>query len=63
MRVQATSKTFSICRVGLSGLERERERERDAYEADAVDFHGLFRELACDLDKIFGNLNRESEGH
>ena len=46
MRVQATSKIFSICGEGVSGLRWEAgERgldKIDAYEADAVDFHGLF---------------------
>ena len=37
--------------------------ERDAYEADTVDFHRLFRELAGDLYEIFGDLNGKSERH
>ena len=46
-------------------MERESElgMGRDAYEADAVDFHRLFGELACDLYEIFSNLNGEPECH
>ena len=35
----------------------------DAYETNAVELHGLFRELARDLYKIFGNLDGKSERH
>ena len=69
MRVQATSKTFSICEVGVSGFyigvgeERPFWREGGTDEADAMDFHGLFRELACHFNEVFGNLDWESERH
>ena len=69
MRVQATSKTFSICEVGVSGFcigvgeERPFGTEGDTHEADAMDFHGLFRELARHFHKVFSNLDGESERH
>lgn len=67
IRVQATSKTFSICEVVLADWTMEWESgsgtERAAYEADAVDFHRLFRKLACDLYEIFSDFNGKSERH
>ena len=69
MRVQATSKTFSICKIGVSGFcvgvgeEGPFLTEGDTYEADAMDFHRLFRELARHFNKVFSNLDGESERH
>ena len=69
MRVQATSKTFSICEVGVGelyvevGEEGPFWMEGDTYEADAMDFHGLFRKLARHFNKVLSNLDGESERH
>ena len=69
MRVQATSKTFSICEVGVSGFyvevgeEGPFGTEGNTYQADAMDFHGLFRELARHFNKVFSNLDGISERH